>query len=192
MSLAQSILEYIHDKVKAKTLFSTHYHELTVLEKNLRYLKNIHVSAKEENGTITFLHKVKPGAVDKSYGIHVASLVNLPKEIITRASEILDLYENKNKYLNQLSKGMLQKILIIQAFIGEPDVLIFDEALNGLDIVMQKKLIELIGKEKNKDKELYSTIPYARNIIHEGKECYVEVSPNYSERRIRYFFREFK
>ncbi len=95
MSLAQSILEYIHDKVKAKTLFSTHYHELTVLEKNLRYLKNIHVSAKEENGTITFLHKVKPGAVDKSYGIHVASLVNLPKEIITRASEILDLYENK-------------------------------------------------------------------------------------------------
>ena len=95
MSLAQSILEYIHDKVKAKTLFSTHYHELTVLEKNLRYLKNVHVSAKEENGTITFLHKIKPGAVDKSYGIHVASLVNLPKEIITRASEILDLYENK-------------------------------------------------------------------------------------------------
>ena len=95
MSLAQSILEYIHDKVKAKTLFSTHYHELTSLEKNLRYLKNVHVSAKEENGTITFLHKIKPGAVDKSYGIHVASLVNLPKEIITRASEILDLYENK-------------------------------------------------------------------------------------------------
>ena len=95
MSLAQSILEYIHDKVKAKTLFSTHYHELTSLEKNLRYFKNVHVSAKEENGTITFLHKIKPGAVDKSYGIHVASLVNLPKEIITRASEILDLYENK-------------------------------------------------------------------------------------------------
>lgn len=61
----------------------------------MRYLKNVHVSAKEENGTITFLHKIKPGAVDKSYGIHVASLVNLPKEIITRASEILDLYENK-------------------------------------------------------------------------------------------------
>ena len=58
-------------------------------------MKNVHVSAKEENGTITFLHKIKPGAVDKSYGIHVASLVNLPKEIITRASEILDLYENK-------------------------------------------------------------------------------------------------
>ena len=95
MSLAQAILEYIHDHVKAKTLFSTHYHELTTLDKKLRNLKNIHVSAIEEQGTITFLHKIKPGPVDKSYGIHVASLVNLPKEIIKRAEEILDVYENK-------------------------------------------------------------------------------------------------
>ena len=98
MSLAQSILEYIHDEVRAKTLFSTHYHELTVLDKNLRNLKNVHVSAKESNGGITFLHKMQNGSVDKSYGIHVASLVNLPKKIITRAEEILNLYENnKNK-----------------------------------------------------------------------------------------------
>lgn len=95
MSLAQSILEYIHDNIKAKTLFSTHYHELTSLENNLRNLKNIHVSAKEEDEKIVFLHKVKDGAVDKSYGIHVASLVNLPNEIITRAREILDIYEKK-------------------------------------------------------------------------------------------------
>ena len=79
MSLAQAILEYIHDKIKAKTLFSTHYHELTFLEKDLKQLKNVHVSALEENGHVTFLHKVKPGAIDKSYGIHVASLANLPK-----------------------------------------------------------------------------------------------------------------
>ena len=95
MSLAQSILEYIHDNIKAKTLFSTHYHELTSLENNLRNLKNVHVSAKEEEGSIVFLHKVKNGAVDKSYGIHVASLVGLPKEIINRAGEILNVYENK-------------------------------------------------------------------------------------------------
>ena len=95
MSLAQAILEYIHDHVKAKTLFSTHYHELTTLDKKLRNLKNIHVSAIEEQGSITFLHKIKQGPVDKSYGIHVASLVNLPDEIITRAKEILDVYENK-------------------------------------------------------------------------------------------------
>ena len=96
MSLAQSILEYIHDKIKAKTMFSTHYHELTVLEKDLKHLKNVHVSAIEENGKVTFLHKVKPGAVDKSYGIHVASLAHLPESLISRADEILSVYEKKS------------------------------------------------------------------------------------------------
>ena len=97
MSLAQAILEYIHDKIHAKTLFSTHYHELTRLEADLRKLKNVHVSAKEENGTVTFLHKIKNGAVDKSYGIHVAKLAKLPDELIERAREILDIYEHKDK-----------------------------------------------------------------------------------------------
>ena len=96
MSLAQAILEYIHDKIKAKTLFSTHYHELTVLEKDLKNLKNVHVSAMEENGKVTFLHKVKPGAVDKSYGIHVAALAKLPESLIERADEILSVYEKKS------------------------------------------------------------------------------------------------
>ncbi len=96
MSLAQAILEHIHDKIKAKTMFSTHYHELTVLEKDLKQLKNVHVSALEEKGKVTFLHKVKQGAVDKSYGIHVASLAKLPKSLIERADEILNIYEKKN------------------------------------------------------------------------------------------------
>ena len=96
MSLAQAILEYIHDKIKAKTMFSTHYHELTVLEKDLKKLKNVHVSAIEENGRITFLHKVKVGAVDKSYGIHVAALAKLPDSLIKRADEILSVYEKKS------------------------------------------------------------------------------------------------
>ncbi len=97
MSLAQAILEYIHDHIKAKTLFSTHYHELTSLERDLSHLKNVHVSAIEEDGNIIFLHKIKNGAVDKSYGIHVASLANLPKELIKRADDILSIYENKSK-----------------------------------------------------------------------------------------------
>ena len=96
MSLAQAILEYIHDKIKAKTMFSTHYHELTILEKDLKHLKNVHVSAIEENGSITFLHKVKIGAVDKSYGIHVASLAKLPESLIERANDVLSVYEKKN------------------------------------------------------------------------------------------------
>ena len=96
MSLAQAILEYIHDKIKAKTMFSTHYHELTALEKDLKHLKNVHVSAILKEGYLTFLHKIKVGAVDKSYGIHVASLAHLPDSLIKRADEILNIYEHKN------------------------------------------------------------------------------------------------
>ena len=97
MSLAQAILEYIHNKVGAKTLFSTHYHELTDLEKDLKKLKNMHVSAEENEGEVIFLHKVKEGSVDKSYGINVAKLAGLPDEVINRANDILNVYENKEK-----------------------------------------------------------------------------------------------
>ena len=95
MALAQGIIEYIHQNIKGKTFFSTHYHELTDLDKTLKHLKNIHVSAYEEDGKITFLHKIKEGSVDKSYGIHVAKLADLPESVIKRASEILKVYENK-------------------------------------------------------------------------------------------------
>ena len=95
MALAQAIIEYIHNNIKCKTFFSTHYHELTDLENNLKNLKNVHVSAHEENGNITFLHKIKEGSIDKSYGIHVARLAKLPEPLIKRAGEILKVYENK-------------------------------------------------------------------------------------------------
>ena len=95
MALAQSIIEYISNNIKCKTFFSTHYHELTELDQKLDNLKNIHVSAHEENGNITFLHKIKEGSVDRSYGIYVAKLAGLPDSLINRASEILHLYENK-------------------------------------------------------------------------------------------------
>ncbi len=97
MALAQAIIEYIHDNIKCKTLFSTHYHELTSLDKNYSNLKNIHVSALEESGKIIFLHKVKEGSIDKSYGIHVAKLANLPISLIDRANNILKSYETKEK-----------------------------------------------------------------------------------------------
>ncbi|MBY0144307.1 DNA mismatch repair protein MutS [Neobacillus niacini] len=93
MALAQAIIEYIHKHIGAKTLFSTHYHELTVLEDELEKLKNIHVSAIEHNGKLVFLHKIKNGPTDKSYGIHVAQLAELPKELINRANEILSALE---------------------------------------------------------------------------------------------------
>ena len=98
MSLAQSIIEYIHDNIGCKMMFSTHYHELTDLENTLDHIKNIHVSAYEENGNITFLHKIKEGSVDKSYGIHVAKLANLPDKLIKRADQILKTYEGLEKH----------------------------------------------------------------------------------------------
>ena len=97
MSIAKSVMEYIHGKIKAKTLFATHYHELTDLEEILKNLKNIHVSAYEEEGKLVFLHKIKEGSVDKSYGIHVAKLALLPDEVIKRADEILKVYEGAEK-----------------------------------------------------------------------------------------------
>jgi len=97
MSLAQSILEYISKNIHCKTLFSTHYHELTSLERTITSMKNVHVSAKEENGNITFLHKIKTGAVDKSYGIHVAKLAGMPEELLQRAEDILKFYETDSK-----------------------------------------------------------------------------------------------
>ena len=97
MSLAQAILEYISDNIKALTLFSTHYHELTSLEKKYKIIKNVHVSAIEEAGKITFLHKIKNGAIDKSYGIHVARLAEMPDKLLERADEILKEYETGSK-----------------------------------------------------------------------------------------------
>lgn len=94
MALAQAIVEYIHEYIGATTLFSTHYHELTVLEDELKKLYNVHVSAIEKDGKVVFLHKIKDGAADQSYGIHVAELAELPAPLLDRARVILkDLEE---------------------------------------------------------------------------------------------------
>ncbi|PWA13295.1 DNA mismatch repair protein MutS [Pueribacillus theae] len=96
MALAHAIIEYIHNEIGAKTLFSTHYHELTVLENELSRLKNVHVKAVEEEGRVVFLHKVLDGSADESYGIHVAQLAELPDNLIKRAQTILKELEDKN------------------------------------------------------------------------------------------------
>src|SRR5699024_2402294 len=84
MALAQSIVEYIHYNIRAKTLFSTHYHELTALEDNLASLKNIHVQAEEYEGNVVFIYTINDGPTTKSYAIHVAQLADLPESLIER------------------------------------------------------------------------------------------------------------
>lgn len=97
MSIAQAILEYVAKNIKCKTLFSTHYHELTRLESEFLNIKNVHVAAKEEGNMITFLHKVENGPADKSYGVHVARLAGLPEDLLKRAEDILQGYESESK-----------------------------------------------------------------------------------------------
>ncbi len=96
MALAQAIIEYVHENVHAKTLFSTHYHELTTLDQALPKLRNVHVGASEENGQLIFSHKVLPGPADQSYGINVAKLAGLPTAVIDRADTLLKMLENQD------------------------------------------------------------------------------------------------
>lgn len=97
MALAHAIIEYIHDQLGAKTLFSTHYHELTQLEQSLERVKNIHAECIEQDGRVVFLHRMIPGGADRSYGIHVAELAGLPAAVIERAKSLLTQLEDRSK-----------------------------------------------------------------------------------------------
>ena len=147
MSLAQAILEYISENIKSYTLFSTHYHELTRLDKKFKNIKNVHVSAVENGDTITFLHKVKNGAVDKSYGIHVARLAHMPTSLLARADEILSEYETNAKKKNPEEKVQL-----------------------SMDFFQETKNSDII-KEKLESIDLMNTTPIqALNYLFELKE----------------------
>ena len=93
LALAWAVVEQIHQRIRAKTLFATHYHELTELEESLEGVRNLHVSVKEAGDQIIFLRKVEPGRADRSYGIEVARLAGIPESVIERAREILSLHE---------------------------------------------------------------------------------------------------
>lgn len=133
MALAQSIIEYLHDKVGCKTFFSTHYHELTSLENNLMFLCNVHVEAiaNEETEELVFMHKVIPGATDQSYGINVAKLANIPLQVTLRAKDIL----NKIKQNEDIDKELLNP-----KYYQEP--IIIDKTPKNL-IALKEELLNL-------------------------------------------------
>jgi DNA mismatch repair protein MutS len=99
LAIAWAAIEYLHARTRAKTLFATHYFELTELADQLSGVKNYHVSVKETGGGIVFLRKVEPGAADRSYGIEVAKLAGLPNEVIDRAREVLAEHESAERAL---------------------------------------------------------------------------------------------
>ena len=149
MSLAAAIIEYIHNHVGAKTFFSTHYHELTDLSNTLPNLKNVHVSAIEDNGNITFLHKIKDGSIDKSYGLHVAKLAKLPDELLKRANEILETYENSS---NSKRK---ERVVELALPLEEEKKSIIEEKIKNLDVLNMTPIDALntlfeLKKEANK------------------------------------------
>lgn len=100
MALAQAMLEYIDEAIQAKTLFSTHYHELTTMSDEHMGITNVHVDVKEKKNEIQFLYRIVEGKADKSYGIHVARLAALPEAVLTRAASLLNEYENQNSDQN--------------------------------------------------------------------------------------------
>ena len=108
ISIAWSVAEYLHGKeqAKAKTLFATHYHELTDLADTFKGVKNFTVKVKEEGGRVVFLRRIAPGIAEKSFGIHVGAMAGLPKEVVDRAAQIL-----KNLEANELDVNAPQKVV---------------------------------------------------------------------------------
>ena len=130
MALAQAIIEYIHDRTKAKTLFATHYHELTELSTSLTRLENLHVATLEKDGQVTFLHKIEKGPADKSYGIHVAKIAGLPVDLLERADSILTHLESQDKQVISRQKATAEQISLFEAPQSSPVL----EELRNLDI----------------------------------------------------------
>ena len=152
MSIARAVIEYIDKKICAKTLFATHYHELTDLEKNSDRIKNFSVAVKERGNEVIFLRRIKPGGADKSYGIQVAKLAGLPKSVMKRAEEIL-LDMEKNQPIKEISTKKISPPAT-SLFVPESmeEILKLDvmtltpiEAMNKL-FELQKKVREEFGK----------------------------------------------
>ncbi len=115
LSIAWACIEYLHDIIKCRTLFATHYHELTVLPERLQYVANVTIEVKEWRDQIIFLHKIKPGAADRSYGIQVAKLAGLPKSVIERAGDVLRLLEAKDQKSAKLEGHTLDELPLFAA-----------------------------------------------------------------------------
>jgi DNA mismatch repair protein MutS len=132
LSIARAVAEYIHNYkgLGARTVFATHYHEMVALAAYLPRVKNFNVSVIEEAGRVIFLHKIVPGGVDKSYGIHVAQLAGLPKAVLHRAREVLDELESDGQQLKPTKKAKEPTTQI--PLFGQKSGL--EKALDGIDI----------------------------------------------------------
>ncbi|MBQ4081602.1 MAG: DNA mismatch repair protein MutS, partial [Thermoguttaceae bacterium] len=169
VSLAWAIVEYIANKIKCRTFFATHYHELTDLDSVCEGVSNLNVAVREWRDEIAFLHKIAPGAADKSYGIHVARLAGVPKEVVSRAKEILSGLEKAQvtastdilrKALRDLSdKSKSKKEATVQFSLFGPEDHPVVEELRSLDVDKLTPMEALLTLERWKEYLVNSESP---------------------------------
>jgi len=140
LAIAWSITEHIHNEIKARTIFATHYHHLIDLENILEHVRNYHIAVRESPDGLVFVRKVMPGGMSKSYGIEVARLAGIPAKVVNRAKEVLDLIERENAIEVRRSKKILQTVLF-----GGGDNSDIIEELKKLDI-MNMTPLEALNK----------------------------------------------
>jgi DNA mismatch repair protein MutS len=159
LSIAWAVAEYIHDKIGARTLFATHYHELTQLTQSLRGIKNFNVAVREWNDQVVFLHKIIEGACDKSYGIAVGRLAGLPEPVIIRAREVLtDLEKYSETTQTELAKthapvnNIRPQVSTVQLTFFETALDPILEEIKGMDLTVMNPMQALLKLQEYQDK----------------------------------------
>jgi DNA mismatch repair protein MutS len=169
-SIAKAVVEFLHNrgKVGVRTLFATHYHQLTALEEKLKRVKNYHIAVKEEGHELVFLRKIVPGATDRSYGIHVAKLAGVPEKVIERANEVLKDLERENALEEAEDSGNGKKKKI-KATARYTQMMLFDPGNSGgtLEQVNRPGPVEKALKKLNVEE---ITPIEALNKLHELKK----------------------
>jgi DNA mismatch repair protein MutS len=169
VSLAWAITEFLHDSVRCRALFATHYHELVDLEKSCPGLRNANVAVENQNGEIVFMHRIVAGGADQSHGIHVARLAGVPQPVLERARQILDQLETQHSAMSQAAaashimpdtngndvkkniarpRARTAKGLTASLFAAVPDPLVDDISAVDLDSISPDQALELIRRWK--------------------------------------------
>ncbi len=150
ISIATAITEYIHDKIGAKTIFATHYHELTQLEDKLEKAENFRIEVKEDEKDIIFLREIVKGGADKSYGIEVARLAGLPKTILDRSKSILKRLEERKEIVEKKLGG--EQLLLFGITSEKKEVVDKKEELKGKELTKEQKIVMRVLDEIEPEK----------------------------------------
>ncbi|MEW9667724.1 DNA mismatch repair protein MutS [Ammoniphilus sp. 3BR4] len=163
MSIAQAVIEFLHNQIGCKALISTHYHELAILEETLPRLKNYHMAVQEEESNIIFLRKLKRGATDESYGIYCAKLAGMPSSIIQRAEGLLESYKEAPLFLPSDKPSSPETLQLDLFAVNEP-------APGAKETDEPKKKYDKLVKELKEVDLLNMTPLQAINYLHEIKQ----------------------